>query len=280
MIRRMLTEERIKEFENNLVENERSRATIEKYMRDIRCFFNFVGDRILDKTLVLQYKEKLVEEYALTSANSMLAAMNSFFRFEGWYDCCVKLFKIQRKTYCSEEKELTKEEYFRLVNMAEKQGNDRLALLYQTICGTGIRVSEIQYVTLEGVQKGEIFVSCKGKSRIVFIVSKLRKKILMYAKKQGIHSGIIFRTKTGRTMNRSNIWREMKKLCKDAGVSEEKVFPHNFRHLFARSFYSVEKDIVKLADILGHSNVNTTRIYMISTGAEHRKRMESMRLIV
>jgi len=279
-MKRTVTKGWLEKFRADLRENERCEATIEKYLRDVNNFLHFAAGRTTDKNLVLQYKEKLGEEYALTSANSMLAALNTFFRFAGWHDCCVKQFKIQRKTYCSEEKELTKEEYFRLVCTAEKKGNDRLAMLLQTVCGTGIRVSEIRYITVEGVKKGEIFVSCKGKSRMVFIVSALRKKLLAYAQKKGIHSGILFRTKNGSAMNRTNIWHEMKKLCEVAGVSAEKVFPHNLRHLFARTFYRVEKDIVKLADILGHSSVNTTRIYMISTGAEHRKRMESMRLVI
>ena len=277
---RKITRELLKDFERNMFEDEKSKATVEKYLRDLHCFVNFVNDRAIDKGLVLEYKAELAHNYALTSANSMLAALNAFLRFVGWFDCCVKQFKIQKKAFCSEEKELSKEEYLSLVRTAENKNNERLSLLIQTICGTGIRVSEVEYITVEAAYRGEAIVSCKGKTRRVFIVSALRKKLLQYTKDHGIKSGMIFVTKNGKAMNRSNIWAEMKKLCKEAGVSPNKVFPHNLRHLFARTFYGIEKDIAKLADILGHSNINTTRIYIISTGAEHRRKMENMRLII
>ena len=277
---RKITRELLKDFEKNMLEDEKSKATVEKYLRDLHCFVNYANDRALDKTLVLEYKAKLAHNYALTSANSMLAALNAFLRFVGWLDCTVKQFKIQKKAFCSEEKELSKAEYLSLVRTAENKNNERLSLLIQTICGTGIRVSEVEYITVEAVHRGEAIVSCKGKTRRVFIVSALRKKLLQYTKEHGIKSGMIFVTKNGKAMNRSNIWAEMKKLCKEAGVSPNKVFPHNLRHLFARTFYGIEKDIAKLADILGHSNINTTRIYIISTGAEHRRKMENMRLII
>ncbi len=277
---RKITRELLKDFEKNMLEDEKSKATVEKYLRDLHCFVNFVNDREIDKGLVLEYKTELARNYALTSANSMLAALNAFLRFVGWFDFCVKQFKIQKKAFCSEEKELSKAEYLSLVRTAENKNNERLSLLIQTICGTGIRVSEVEHITVEAVHRGEAIVSCKGKTRRVFIVSALRKKLLQYTKEHGIKSGMIFVTKNGKAMNRSNIWAEMKKLCKEAGVSPNKVFPHNLRHLFARTFYGIEKDIAKLADILGHSNINTTRIYIISTGAEHRRKMENMRLIV
>ena len=277
---RKITVELLKKFENSMYENEKSKATVEKYLRDLRCFADFANGRLIDKGLTLEYKAELGHNYALTSANSMLAALNAFLRFAGWHDCQVKQFKIQKKAFCSEEKELSKAEYLSLVRAAESKRNERLSLLIQTICGTGIRVSEVEYITVEAVHRGEAVVSCKGKTRRVFIVSALRKKLLQYAKEQGIISGMIFVTKNGKALNRSNIWAEMKRLCKDAGVSPDKVFPHNLRHLFARTFYGIEKDIAKLADILGHSNINTTRIYIISTGAEHRRKMENMRLII
>jgi len=277
---RKITRELLKDFEKNMLEDEKSKATTQKYLRDLHCFVNFANERAIDKTLVLEYKAELVHNYALTSANSMLAALNAFLRFAGWLDCTVKQFKIQKKAFCSEEKELSKAEYLSLVRTAENKNNERLSLLIQTICGTGIRVSEVAYITVEAVHRGEAIVSCKGKTRRVFIISALRKKLLQYTKKHGIKSGMIFVTKNGKAMNRSNIWAEMKKLCKEAGVSPNKVFPHNLRHLFARTFYGIEKDIAKLADILGHSNINTTRIYIISTGAEHRRKMENMRLII
>ena len=210
----------------------------------------------------------------------MLASINSLFVFLGWHELKVKSIKLQQQIYCPEEKELTKAEYTRLCRAAEKKHNERLNLILQTICGTGIRVSELQYITVESVRQGEATVSCKAKTRSVFIVKELQKKLLRYAAEQGIKSGMIFVTRTGKPISRTNIWREMKALCEEAGVNPQKVFPHNLRHLFARVFYGIEKDIAKLADILGHSSINTTRIYIISTGTEHRRRMENMRLVI
>ena len=280
MMERRMTDGILNAFETMLKEDEKSKHTVEKYMRDVRCFQCFAEERGIDKVLTIEYKAFLEKEYATASANSMIAALNSFLRFAGWEDCCVKQFKVQKKAYCSENEELTKAEYLSLVRTADDKRNERLSLLIQTICGTGIRVSEVSFITVEAARQGEATVYCKGKRRTVFIVSALRKKLLRYAKEHDIRSGMIFVTKSGKAMNRSNIWREMKELCKQSGVSPNKVFPHNLRHLFARTFYGIEKDIAKLADILGHSNINTTRIYIISTGAEHKHRMESMRLIL
>lgn len=280
MRRRVITETAIKAFQEHLTNDEKSENTISKYLYDVRSFACFLGSKVIDKGIVMEYKEKLGRKYAPTSANSMIAALNAFLRFMEWYDCCVKQFKIQRKAHCSEETELSKSDYLALVRAAEKKQNERLSLLIQTICGTGIRVSEVSFITVEAAQCGEAIVSCKGKTRTVFIVSALRKKLLKYAKDHNIKTGVIFVTKSGKPMNRSNIWREMKELCEQAGVSACKVFPHNLRHLFARTFYGIEKDIAKLADILGHSNINTTRIYIITTGAEHKRKMENMRLII
>lgn len=210
----------------------------------------------------------------------MLASLNSLFSFLEWADCKVKSIRLQRQLYCPEAKELTKAEYVRLVNTAKQQGNERLNLLIQTICGTGIRVSELQYITVEAAACGEVIVSLKGKTRTVFIIKELKKKLLRYAAEQKIKSGSIFITRNGKPMSRTNIWREMKKLSVQAGVNPQKVFPHNLRHLFARTFYGMEKDIAKLADVLGHSSIDTTRIYIITTGSEHRQRMENMRLIL
>ncbi len=279
-MKRIITDKAINAFEKYLIENEKAQATREKYMRDLHFFAEYAADRALDKPLVLDYKASLEQTYAIRSANSMLAALNSFLRFMGWYELCVKQFRIQKDAYCSEEKELTKAEYAALVKAAEQKKNERLSLVVQTICGTGIRVSELQSITVEAARKGEAVVYCKGKTRKIFIVSALRKKLLRYAAEQKIASGMIFITKRGKPLDRSNIWREMKNLCEESGVSPQKVFPHNLRHLFARTFYGIEKDIAKLADILGHSNINTTRIYIITTGAEHRRRMENMRLII
>ena len=210
----------------------------------------------------------------------MLASINSLFAFLSWHELKVKSIKLQQQIYCPEEKELTKVEYTRLCRTAERKHNERLNLILQTICGTGIRVSELRFITVEAARQGEATVSCKAKTRSVFIVKELQKKLLRYAAEQNIKSGMIFITRTCKPVSRTNIWREMKALCEEANVNPQKVFPHNHRHLFARVFYGIEKDIAKLADILGHSSINTTRIYIISTGTEHRRRMENMRLII
>ena len=280
MEERKITNQMIAKFESALRNDEKSELTVEKYLRDVRRFIAFSSGKQIDKSLVLAYKAELEKEYAVASANSMIASVNAFFRFAGWLDLCVKQFKVQRKTFCNEEKELTKAEYIRLCKTAEEQKNERLNLILQTICGTGIRVSELQFITVEAAGRGEAIVSCKNKTRTVFIVRELQKKLLSYCKRRGITSGQIFVTKTGKPMSRTNIWREMKNLCKETGVNPNKVFPHNLRHLFARVFYGIEKDIAKLADILGHSSINTTRIYIITTGTEHRRKMENMRLIL
>ena len=278
---KILTSNQIAAFAAYLKSEEKSENTIEKYIRDVRAFAVYMGNVEITKEAVIDYKNKLLSEgYAVRSINSMVASINSLFTFLGWEDLKVKSFKLQQKIYCPEEKELTKAEYMRLVNTAKQKGNERLNLLIQTICGTGIRVSELQYITVETVTCGEAVVSLKGKTRSVFIVRELQKKLLRYAAEQKITSGAIFITRTGKPMSRTNIWREMKSLCEQAGVNPQKVFPHNLRHLFARTFYGIEKDIAKLADILGHSSINTTRIYIITTGNEHRQRMENMRLII
>lgn len=281
MKKRTLTEKTLKSFEKYMREEEKSKNTIEKYLRDIMSFMLYTGENEITKETVIGYKNKLIaDNYAVRSINSMLASLNSIFSFLDWSECKVKSIKLQRQIYCSEEKELTKAEYLHLVETAKHKGNERLSLILQTICGTGIRVSELQFITIEAVKNGETTVSLKGKTRAVFIVKELQKKLLRYVEKHGIKSGCIFVTRTGKPVNRINIWREMKRLCIDAGVNPSKVFPHNLRHLFARVFYSIEKDIAKLADILGHSSINTTRIYIITTVNEHRRRMENMRLII
>ena len=278
---RILTEKLISEFSRYLKSEEKSQNTLEKYLRDANAFAGFLNGSQVTKEKVIEYKNKLLSEnYAVRSVNSVLASLNSLFSFLGWQDCKVKSIKLQRQIYCSEEKELSREEYARLCRAAEKKKNERLNLIIQTICGTGIRVSELKYITVEAVKCGEAVVSLKGKTRSVFIVKELRKKLLRYTAEQNIQSGSVFVTRTGKPISRTNIWREMKSLCNDAGVDPKKVFPHNLRHLFARAFYGIEKDIAKLADILGHSSIETTRIYIISTGAEHRRRMENMRLII
>lgn len=277
---RFITAKTVAEFKEHLILEERSEITVEKYIRDVKAFAAYAENNEITKETVIAYKKYLQESYAVRSVNSMLASINSLFAFLGWHDLKVKSLKLQQQVFCPEEKELSKAEYTRLCRTAERNHNERLNLILQTICGTGIRVSELQYITVEAVKHGEAVVNCKAKTRSVFIVKELKQKLLRYAAEQNIKSGMIFVTRTGKPISRTNIWREMKALCEEANVNPQKVFPHNLRHLFARVFYGIEKDIAKLADILGHSSINTTRIYIISTGTEHRRRMENMRLII
>lgn len=280
MEERILTADIIEDFRKNLELQEKSTSTIEKYIRDVKAFSAYTENAAITKEKVIAYKKYLRNNYAVRSVNSMLASINSLFNSLEWHDLKVKSLKLQQQVFCSEDRELTKAEYARLCKTAKRKKNKRLNLILQTICGTGIRVSELQYITVEAAKQGEAVVNCKAKTRSVFIVKELKQKLLRYAAEQNIKSGMIFVTRTGKPISRTNIWREMKALCVEANVNPEKVFPHNLRHLFARVFYGIEKDIAKLADILGHSSINTTRIYIISTGTEHRKRMENMRLIL
>lgn len=280
MEKRILSQSDIDAFHQYLIKEEKSMVTVEKYLRDVHAFFAFIPQQTsVTKELVISYKNTLVEkQYAVSSINSMLASINSLLVFLGWEDCKVKNLKQQRQIYCAEEKELTKAEYLRLLEAAKNQPQIRLVM--QTICGTGIRVSELVYFTVEAVKQGEIVVSCKNKTRTILLPGKLKKILLDFARKHHIRSGAIFVTKNGNPLNRSNIWAQMKKLCEAAGVKASKVFPHNLRKLFARTFYGLEKDIAKLADILGHSSINTTRIYIMSTGTEHRRKIERLGLVV
>ena len=274
-------EKSLDSYREHLILDEKSEATISKYLHDVSVFITYLGDLEVSKEGTIRFKNYLIDEgYSVRSVNSMIASLNNYLEFVGKTDCRVKSIKTQKQLFCPEERELTYNEYERLVTTAQRLKNERLSLLIQTICGTGIRVSELKYITVEAAMSGEVHVRCKAKDRKVFIVKKLRKLLIAFAKAQGIKSGSIFITKCGNPMNRSNIWREMKRLCQMARVSPDIVFPHNLRHLFARVFYNIEKDIAKLADILGHSSIDTTRIYIVSTGFEHRKRMESMKLIV
>ncbi len=267
-------------FKEHLNEREKSEATIKKYMHDIKYFAAFVGNGVLCKQTVLDYKQKLGANYAPSSANSMIAATNLFLRYCGKPDMCVRRFCIQKQAYRSETKQLTRAEYLRLVGAAQNKNDDRLALIIQTVCATGIRIGELKYITVEAVRSGEAAVVCKGKIRRIFIVSKLKKRLKEYIKRRGIHFGPIFVTRRGRPIDRITVWKQMKSLCASAHVADSKVFPHNLRHLFACVFYKNEKDIVKLADILGHSGLETTRIYTLATGAEHRRKIEKMHLVL
>lgn len=245
---------------------EKSKGTLEKYQRELLDLAKYLAGKKVTREDLVVWKEELEKRYSPAGVNGRLVAANGFFSFYGRYDLRLKLLKIQKEIFMKEEKELTRAEYGRLVRTAERKGKERLSLLIQTICATGIRVSELEFITVEAVKRGRAEVNCKGKRRVIFLPARLQKKLKAYAAKKGISEGVIFAAKSGRPLHRGNIWAEMKKLCKDAEVSPEKVFPHNLRHLFARIFYSLDKDIAKLADMLGHSNIETTRIYIMESG--------------
>lgn len=275
-----LTDKSIHRYALYLREQERAPATVQKYVRDLTALGDWLAGHPLTKAALIEWKEVLLASYAPATVNSMLAAVNSFFRFMGWKGITVRLLKIQKALFCDESKELTRTEYARLVSAAQKAGNERLSLVMQTICATGIRVSELRFITVESVSVGRAEICNKGKRRTVFLPDQLRRVLRKYLQKQKKTAGAVFTTRTGRPLDRSNIWRDMKKLCESAGVEPSKVFPHNLRHLFARTYYALEKDLSRLADILGHSNVNTTRIYTVESGGIHQRQLERMGLII
>ena len=276
-----LTDETVEAFGLWLRRREKSAATQEKYRRAAAAFRRFCGDGPLSKETVLAYKQSLLDGGgAVRSVNAALAALNSLFAFLDRPDCRVRAVRIQRQLYRPAERELTRAEYERLCRAAEARGDRRLALMLQTLCGTGIRVSELAFVTVEAAAGGEAEVLCKAKERTVFLVKALRKKLLRYAAARGIVSGPVFVTKSGRPVDRTAVWRAMKSLCAAARVDPRKAFPHNLRHLFARAFYAARRDLAKLADLLGHSSIETTRIYVASTGVEHRRELERLRLVL
>ena len=276
-----ITEQTLKEYEAYLQDEERSRATVEKYIRDVKRFLGFLsGDLGIEKEKVREYKEMLREQYKITSANSMLAAMNNFFVFLGREELKVRLFKIQRSTYSRPEKEITEKEYAKLIKAARADGDERMSMLLQTIGSTGIRISELKFITVEAVNVGRAEIYNKGKSRVVLLPAELTRLLKTYCRKMGMASGSIFITRNGTPMDRSNISKRMKQLGREAGVDVAKVFPHNLRHLFARVFYSIEKDVVRLMDLLGHSSISTTRIYTMSTEEQPRRQMSRMKLVL
>ena len=276
---RKITNELIENFKIDLIEEEKAQATIEKYIRDILAFVGWLSGRTVEKQTVLEYKQKLIEKYAPASVNSVLSSLNRFFAFAQWFNCKVKSIKIQKQVFAKQERELTKAEYDRLLAAALHKDNKRLYLLMQTICSTGIRVSELKFITVEAVKAQKAIINLKGKTRSVFLPDMLCKMLLRYIKEEKIKSGSVFVSKNGRPLDRCNIYHDMKKLCESANVDRSKVFPHNLRHLFARTYYSLEKDISRLADILGHSSVNTTRIYTMETGEVHRKQIQKLGLL-
>ena len=280
MEHKIMTTAQLHSFKAYLRDEERSEATVEKYLCEVTQFAAWLNDTEVTKSAVAEWKEHLLTSgYEPSTVNGKLTALDRFFDFMGWPDCKVKHLKLQRRLFRDDSRELTKAEYERLIATAEEMGKERLSLLMEAICGTGIRVSEVQYLTIEAAQQGKVEIYLKGKVRTILIPGKLCKKLLKYAKKHKIASGEIFLTRGGKSLSRKQIWAEMKALCKKAGVAPSKVFPHNLRHLFARTFYRVCRDVAKLADVLGHSSIETTRIYLISTGAEHAKTMDMLRLV-
>ena len=274
-----LTEEKISEFARFLLEEEKSEITIKKYVRDVEKFCGFAEGKELSKTLTVEYKAAITEKYKPTSVNSMLAAVNKFMDFLNLPRFKVKPLKIQRMLFLSEEKELKRDEYNRLVDAAQSNGNQRLMLIIETIASTGIRISELKFITVEAVSEKRAEINCKGKRRVVLLTKKLCKVLKEYIKNKKIRSGAVFVTSSGKPVDSSNIRKEMKKLAELAKVNKQKIFPHNFRHFFARTFYSQTKDIVRLADILGHSSVDTTRIYTMESGGAHRRQLEKLNLV-
>ena len=277
---RKITNKLIQKFKCYLINEEKSSSTIDKYIRDITVFMVWCKETELNKSVVLEYKQDIVEKYAPASVNSILSSLNSFFAYNEWYDLKLKALKIQRQIFASRDKELTKAEYERLLFAAKQKKNQMLYYLMQTICATGIRVSELKAITVSAIKCGQAAINCKGKMRIVFLPKQLCKMLKNYIKENNIKSGSVFVSKNGKPLDRSNIWSDMKKLCESAGVAKGKVFPHNLRHLFARTYYSIQKDVVRLADILGHSNVNTTRIYTMEAGEIHRKQIQRLGLLI
>lgn len=268
-------------YQEQMELEEKSGNTIQKYIRDVTCFFTYLGDCcMVSKKEAIDYKQWLIDHYAVRSANSMLAALNHFFRSFGMEECCVKTFKIQRDTFSDKRSELTLKEYRRLVMVAAGENDTRLCYLLQTLCATGIRVGELPYITVQAAQQGTVTAHNKGKSRVILLPRELCRMLLCYAEGQDIREGAIFVTRTGQVLNRSNIWSAMKALCVKAQVDPRKVYPHNLRHLFARTFYAKEKDITHLADVLGHRSVNTTWGYVMSDGEEHRRQIDQLNLCV
>lgn len=280
MEKRIITAQEITAFERYLRDTEHSDATLEKYLRALQGFAAYLAGREVTKELVIAYKQELMDRYSISGTNGALAAINGFLSFLGWPELRVKSVKQQRRIFSSPERELSRQEYLRLLETARKKGQERLMLVMETICATGIRVSELQFITIAALHTGRAEVFCKGKHRIIFIPKPLAKKLLIYAKAHHISRGVLFRTRSGKPLDRSNIWHDMKALCDEAGVDRRKVFPHALRHLFARTYYALEKNLVRLADLLGHSSVETTRIYTMESGAEHARQIARLGLVV
>lgn len=280
MLEHKLTEHQIMDFGKYLRTEERSPATVEKYLRAMRQFRAFLAGGPVTKEAAAAWKASLLEQGRdPATVNGKLAALNAFWRFAGWEECRVKSLRLQRRLFRDNSRELTREEYVRLTEAARGLGRDRLALVMETVCATGIRVSELRYITAEAARAGRAEVSLKGKLRVILLPPRLCRRLLKYARRQKISSGELFRTRSGKGLSRKQVWAEMKGVCERAGVARSKVFPHNLRHLFARCFYRACRDIAALADVLGHARVETTRIYLVSTGAEHARTLERLGLL-
>jgi site-specific recombinase XerD len=275
-----LTEGALSGFREFLTCSEKSENTLQKYLRDAKTFLSFLQNRPVSKEITVAYKERLIGLYAVSSVNSMLAALNAFLEFTGAPGCKVKPLRTQRALFASEDRQLSRKNYEKMIALAKARGKDRLRMAMQTLCNTGVRISELPFITAEAVRQGRAAVSCKGKIREIFIHDELRQMLLAYIKDKGIRSGPVFVTKTGKPVNRSNLWREMRALSRGADVDQQKVFPHNLRHLFARTYYRLKKDIARLADILGHSNIQTTRVYIMTSGSEYRRELGGLGLLV
>ena len=274
-----ITEKLIKGFISYLKEQEKSQSTISTYTRELFSLQMFLDENCITKEKLLEYKTILTQQYKPSSCNVSISAINSFLQYVGRIDLFIKPLKIQKQIFENKDKMLTKREYNKLIQTAKINGKEQLSLIIQTICATGIRVSELQYITVEAVKNGQAHIRCKGKNRVVFIPKSLCILLKKYVINQNITSGSVFVTRSGKQIDRSNLWKAMKKLCTISGVKSSKVYPHNLRHLFARTYYSQQKDLSRLADVLGHSNINTTRIYTRETGAVHARQIEGLGLV-
>ena len=263
-----------------LVEQERAKKTIERYQHQLRAFAQWTEGRTVTKELTVRYKQWLMERYSPASVNVTLAALNGFFKFMGWQECRVRPVRVQRRHYAEPSRELSREEYYRLLKIARQKGNMRLFHLLETICSTGIRVSELRFITVQAVKRGRADICNKGKYRTILLPRKLCEKLLEYCRERGIWQGSVFVTRSGRPIDRTNVWAMMKALCTQAHVDAKKVFPHNLRNLFARCFYQKQRDLEHLATLLGHSSINTTRIYTRTSGEEHLRQIERLGLLL
>lgn len=277
---RIITESLVRQFEESLYLNERSKATVRKYVQAVRRLAEYLGEEEITKARLLEYRESLLQTRKAQTVNGAISAINAFLADRGWQDCRVKLLRVQRQVFLDEGRELTGEEYRRLLAAAKACGNERLYLLMLTVCGTGIRIGELSYVTVEAARAGRAEIRMKGKNRVIILQKELRRRLLRFAKRRGIAGGHIFRTKSGRPLDRSNVCHDMKRLCEAARVEPRKVFPHNLRHLFARTFYTVERNLAHLADVLGHSRIETTRIYVAVSATAHERTLERMKLVI